>query len=556
MAKFYPTIDKDFHGSDGERLVYNALQQELKDDNYVVFHSFAWLGSEEQRRSEGEADFVILHPSLGILSVEVKAGGIAYREGNWLQINRLTGEEKVINPLGQAAESQHHIINLLRKRLPGLSPCPIVGRAVWFTSVVLDKKLPLPPEASFSILLDESDLDNPEAGLRKVFAFWKGNLNAGKTELSQAKFSQVMKVLMPSFHIAPAISSVIRENREQYVRMTSQQSAVLDFLAEQPVAAIHGPAGTGKTLLAVEKARALASQGQKTLYLCYNEFLLQSLRKAYPQEENLTFHNVRTLGQEILGRDDIPITEIVSAFEGYLTTKYDDTLWPYPNVIVDEAQDLSDVLLEYLATLMELSGGVFYTFYDRNQAIMKNEGAAWLDKNADCRLVLYRNCRNTSEIARYISGLVPVKEERYVNNIHGNAPVNYVYRNATELQTIAANFVKKMLQNGLKCEDIVILSIHRTENNPLQEVASLAGVPLSAVREQNKIWFTSIRKFKGLEAKAVLLVGFKFSEADNKLSQRILYVGCSRANAYLQIAFQQDTEEIKEAELLAKFNWK
>lgn len=72
MARFYPTIDKNFHGSDGEQLVYDALRRWLSD-NYTVFHSFEWLGSERQRRSEGEADFVILHPALGILVIEVKA---------------------------------------------------------------------------------------------------------------------------------------------------------------------------------------------------------------------------------------------------------------------------------------------------------------------------------------------------------------------------------------------------------------------------------------------------------------------------------------------------
>ena len=554
MARFFPTIDKDFHGSDGEQLVYESLKKGLSD-NYVVFHSFTWLGNEKQRRSEGEADFVILHPALGILSVEVKAGGIAYREGNWIQINRFSGTEKVIDPLGQAAESQHHIINLLRQRLPHLSPSPIVGRAAWFTSVILDRKLPLPPSASFSVLLDERDLDNPEDGLKKAFSFWKENLNAGKTELSPAQFSQVIDALMPTFRIAPAISSVIRENREQYVRMTNQQSAILDFLGEQPTAAIHGPAGTGKTLLAVEKARLLSRMGHKTLYLCFNEFLLESLRKAYPHEPNITFHNVRTLGQEILGRDDIPIAEIVSTFEQYLTEEYDDTLWPYPNIIVDEAQDLSDTLLEHLATLMEITEGVFYTFYDRNQAIMKKEPSRWIDEHADCRLVLYRNCRNTSEIAHLISGLVPVKEERYVNNIHGNKPKSFTYRLGRELQTIAANFVKSMMQNGLKTEDIVILSIHRAENCPLHEVNTLAGVPVSDRREPGKIWFTSIRKFKGLEAKAALIVGFRFSEADSKLSQRILYVGCSRANAYLQVAFEQDCQDIKESELMEKLGW-
>lgn len=557
MARFYPTIDQNFHGSDGERIVYDSLKKGLAD-TYTVFHSFAWLGNEKQRRSEGEADFVILHPALGILAIEVKSGGIAYREGNWIQINRHTGEEKVIDPLGQAAESQHHIVNLLRQRLPNFFPHPIAGRAAWFTSVVLDKKIPLPPSASLDILLDETDLDKPEDGLKKVFSFWQKNIGIGKLNLSPSQFSQIVNTLMPSFRIAPAISSIMRENREQYIRMTSQQAAILDFLSEQPVAAIHGPAGTGKTLLAVEKARMLSRMGKKTLYLCFNEFLLESLRKANLNDKNITFHNVRTLGQEILGRSDIPIEAIIASFEKYLDEEYDDSLWPYPNIIVDEAQDLSDALLEHLSYLMEISGGVFYMFYDRNQAIMKQEQPKWIDEHADCRLVLYKNCRNTSEISKLISGLIPIHKERYINDIHGNKPSCFVYKNEKELQTIAANFVRDMQRNGLEIADIVILSIHRTEKNPLHKVGTIAGIPVSEKREQGKVWFTSIRKFKGLEAQAVLIVDFRFSETDNELVRRIFYVGCSRANAYLQVALFKDVaDEMQNAVIsLNLLDWK
>ena len=149
-----------------------------------------------------------------------------------------------------------------------------MGRAAWFTSVVLDRKLPLPPSASLDILLDETDLDAPETGLKKVFAFWKENLNAGKTDLSPAQFAQVVNTLMPSFRIAPAISSIIRENKEQYVRMTGQQSAILEFLGEQPTAAIHGPAGTGKTLLTARRPCICASMSS-----CWNPYARPTLMK-------------------------------------------------------------------------------------------------------------------------------------------------------------------------------------------------------------------------------------------------------------------------------------
>lgn len=104
MARFYPTIDDDFHGSDGEIQVYQALQQ--LSDGYVVFHSFRWLGEPGQYRSEGEGDFIIFHPTKGILSIEVKSGGIGYEEGSWIQINRRNNSKKRINPLGQAVRKR------------------------------------------------------------------------------------------------------------------------------------------------------------------------------------------------------------------------------------------------------------------------------------------------------------------------------------------------------------------------------------------------------------------------------------------------------------------
>lgn len=60
MAKFYPAMAKGFHGSLGEKAVFKALS--CLNDEYVVFYSYRWLGSPQQRRSEGETDFLILRP--------------------------------------------------------------------------------------------------------------------------------------------------------------------------------------------------------------------------------------------------------------------------------------------------------------------------------------------------------------------------------------------------------------------------------------------------------------------------------------------------------------
>lgn len=44
--------------------------------------------------------------------------------------------------------------------------------------------------------------------------------------------------------------------------MTREQNRLLDYLDEQQIAAIHGVAGTGKTIMAIEKA----INKKKTIY--------------------------------------------------------------------------------------------------------------------------------------------------------------------------------------------------------------------------------------------------------------------------------------------------
>ena len=75
MPEFIPPLPKDFHGSMGEKIVYDAFR--TLPDNYMVFHSFAW--TEEENKSfhkQGEADFLVYDPSRGLLVIEVKSGEI------------------------------------------------------------------------------------------------------------------------------------------------------------------------------------------------------------------------------------------------------------------------------------------------------------------------------------------------------------------------------------------------------------------------------------------------------------------------------------------------
>lgn len=547
MAKFYPTIINSFHSSEGECLVYEALSK--LNNEYVVFHSYRWLGEINQRRSEGEADFVVLHPQKGILSIEVKAGSIAYYNGNWIQTNRHTKESKIIDPVGQAAESQYRIQNYLRRHFNG--QIPVVGRAVWFPSVSIHDKITLPLEVNRDIIFDVGSLDNPAKDLDKAFSYWKLNLGVRGTELCIHDFKNVIKLLMPSFKIVESVASTASESKRSYIQMTRQQASILNFLQEQPTAVIHGPAGTGKTMLAIEKANMLASKGERVLYLCFNEFLVSYLKEHY-KDTGIIFHNIRSLAEELMPHVECSISEIIPRFTEYFQKEYDDCLWSYNNVVIDEGQDIPESILEHISILTDMLNGHYYVFYDKNQYIMMHKSTYWLDTYGDCRLVLYKNCRNTAEIARTIGTTVEnIKKDVYINDLSGIIPKGSFYKMPEELIAVVSDFVTRMLQDKLKVEDVVILTIDSVKNSMLQNNMHIGRIPISTTPKKGHILFTSVRKFKGLEAKAILLIDIYVDKLDNELHKRLIYVGCSRASTYLQMAFY-DNVEISEYENIIK----
>ncbi|MDO4765090.1 MAG: ATP-binding domain-containing protein [Eubacteriales bacterium] len=331
----------------------------------------------------------------------------------------------------------------------------------------------------------------------------------------------------------------IEETEEAYIRLTRQQAMLLDFLEEQKTAVIHGLAGTGKTVLAVEKAKRLAAQGEQVLFLCFNSFLRDALRKnnVIP---NVTFHNAHSLAYEIMGQSDLTVEEVLEEFVDFLEEVFEEESWEYSNIIVDEGQDLDDSLLNRLYELVKQKNGCFYVFYDRNQYIMKNPLSKWID-NAECRLVLHKNCRNTAEVFKTSCSIMGLENVTY-NDVHGEIPGVRFYNRKDEEEKIVSDFIKCVLDEGLQPSDIVILTAKTVESSWIDPEKKYAGQKLSCKGEAEKILFTSIRKFKGLEAEAILIVDMQMSALTNPEDRRLLYTGASRAKNLLNIAMLEDVE--------------
>src|SRR5437868_314436 len=128
MARMFPEWISDAQretnpARKAEFKVYDTLAHELSDDWYV-FYSSVWTWTENKNRlSTREEDFVIAHPQMGILLLEVKGGRIGVENGEWKSVDRGNHVWSIKNPYNQVAAAE---ISLSR-RLNDEYPNPLKG---------------------------------------------------------------------------------------------------------------------------------------------------------------------------------------------------------------------------------------------------------------------------------------------------------------------------------------------------------------------------------------------------------------------------------------------
>ncbi|MCU6703026.1 nuclease-related domain-containing DEAD/DEAH box helicase [Muriventricola aceti] len=555
MAIMIPGMEtkEDFNFSGGELLLYELLRQ-LPDD-YYVFHSTHW--NEQRRRSEysarkyvqwGEADFTIFHPSYGFIVFEVKDGLISFsRERGWIQTNRSNGMDKTIDPMDQAERSKYYFLDRIKARFGGQSPYTFCS-AVWFTAgdrANIEGNLPL--NYKEEIVLWSNDLQSvaaAEMAIRRIYRFY----DVRKVEPSEEMTSKVLDTLAPEFGVVQTMRSRTLAAKALFRRMTTEQMYLLDYLEEQEEAAIHGVAGTGKTVLAIQKAKNLA-QTDCVLFLCFNRFLKTHLEETCPDSTNISFFTLDGLVGAFTGaftRLPDERTDTISEF----LMDWDEYELPFKHIVVDEGQDFADIHLQLLHDIAQAHHGNFYVFYDRNQFVQGLRYPEWLDK-MDCRLVLSRNCRNTKEIAITSTRPIGIDENRIrmrrESAVGGTIKPNLFFaEDKSILKEYLCRLIRKYISAGLAGTDIVVLSMKPEGKSILTEddFRLSGGYMLTKDKNSNGILFTTVRKFKGLEAMAVICIDIDSETFENDRKRNIFYVGTSRAMSYLNLITTASPEEL------------
>ena len=213
------------------------------------------------------------------------------------------------------------------------------------------------------------------------------------------------------------------------------------------------------------------------------------------------------------------------------------------HVIIDEAQDFERDWLEYLR--YRFRDGAFYAFYDRHQAIQNEKDSSWLN-DIPCRLVLTRNCRNTDEIAKVSHRVAGIPAPPTLGAA-GPRPTLHVVTD----QVAAAAVVDKLV--GRACEhykvapeDIAVLSLETLAEDGPWSAARIGGQRTCDKPKRDHVTATTVRRFKGLEAKLVVVVDVDLAKAVDEEWRCRLYVACSRARQAVHMV-----TSTTEAELMA-----
>lgn len=560
MARLIPNIDVDEIDLKPERDVARALVDQLPN-NVLVLHSYPWLRPDRNDRTgkvtliEGEADFLIVWPEMGILVVEIKGGTIKYDADNRGWFRELGSYSKPIkDPFEQARRNSHQIVGLVSNRVYGGNSPPFShGYAVIFPDCIYSGALP--PGADAAITLSSNDLSSIADKVARALRQWART--ATPYAFSKEELGKVQRAILPAFNILPVLFRTIEEQEERLIRLTDEQIRLLAFLGDNRRVAIEGVAGSGKTMLAKRQAETFAEKGLKTLFVCFNKELANWLKQELPGEldDLVHVHHFHALCAQLCRRAGISFNPPERNSEHFwkeeaaylLLDALEFIQEQYDAVVVDEAQDFYPDWWEPLEQLNEAKeNGFLYVFYDPAQNLY-NDGKVFVPAMGE-PFRLPTNCRNTKAISGTCSKIL----KREIAT-HPLAPegvsTEFITEKKHKIPPAIDSMVKQWIAvDKISCSQVVILSPNRFKNSCLNGLNKIGEQKLtfdtSEWRHGEGILFSTIRSFKGLEADIVILVDVVEPGSVEHFGNSDLYVACSRAKHILKIVSDRKIEDL------------
>lgn len=526
-----------------ERKFLEVAEYQL-DDSFYVIHGLPWR-SLDNTWQQGESDFVILQRELGLIVVEAKAGTIRHDVAGWKDASGQT----ITDPVTQAQQGMHNVQKLLSQRVPGWSDHKVPHTFAVYLCNATGFSGRLPVSLLREQVIFESDLNNLAATLQAV----KKSQIPWDVRLDKDLIQQAVNALKPAVEFQQSICGHLESERRMLIRLTRQQSKVLNMMQYHDRVLIQGCAGSGKTLLAIERAVRFAREGKKVLLLCYNLRLREHLQQRINEQQvsgvdvfafgELCEHLALTMGIPAQPPTD---ESLLSDYYNVQCIDYLDqaircgTTKLYDALVVDEGQDFEGewwVLIEYLLRKREASP--LFVFYDPDQNIFDRQFQFPVSARP---YVLDENCRNTRKIAEFMAKTLD-REEKSMEEVPEGLQV-YEYLPADDFGVLekASALVQRLVHvEKVKPAQIRVVGKRKLRNSAFVNCANLAGVPLVCESQHdgdpNAIQYATVFRYKGLESDVVILTGFE--RQPTRKTRSLFYTAASRAALRLYVIYSQ-----------------
>jgi DNA helicase IV len=573
----------------GERRVAERLEQKL-DADYLLWYDVA-VGPKHQH-----PDFVVMHPRRGVLILEVKD----FRLSTLIQANKQTwdihgetGPKTIANPLEQARQYAHQVVNALERDPQLVQP---EGRHKgklafpWSYGVVLpnitraqfDKaELAHAIEPHRVICQDEMlEAVEPEAlqsRLWDMFPFMMGGV------MSLPQMDRVRWIMFPQVRVSvtgnlfdpadeqadlPSIMRVMDIQQEQLARSLGDGHRV-----------IHGVAGSGKTMLlgyrAEHLAKAHTAASKPILMLCYNEPLAKQLARIMAAKgiadrvHAVHFHKwcrdqLVAFGQELPAHNQ-PVGQKMADMVQRVISGVDRKQIPsgqYQAVLIDEGHDFAPEWLKLITQMVDPATNSLLVLYDDAQSIYERSRSKQFSFKsvgiqAQGRTTIlkinYRNTRQILQTASLVAADLLTAEDKDEDGIpmlkpvscgrDGEAPLIIRLPSLRAEATRVVELLGAAHQEGHAWGDMAIICRHYSEMDECAGVLRQRGLP-HQVRKgagsfepaADTIKVLTMHASKGLEFPVVALVGAGHMPApgeDEREEAKLFYVGATRATQRL-----------------------
>jgi AAA domain/Nuclease-related domain/UvrD-like helicase C-terminal domain len=510
-------------------------------------HVFARLNILDQTANrDREIDFLVAHPDLGLMIIEVKGQGVEPKDDHWIRRHFDGREERLEETPGEQLQAQQWaLLTFLQQTCSGF--IPKITRVLALPALPLNEDQSLGPDLPACRILTRSKLRNPFLALREAvtggspWATWRATPESRHYEIRPDQLTRLLNALTPGLMpLTPLPEILAAEGRLQ----DAMSRYLLDHLTQNFCHGrfhVQGGPGSGKSLLARQAARVWASEGRRVLLMAYNRALTYATQNVLDDLQTAglacvtTYHdlaaNLLIDAGQLPEKDqcqDFFGLEMPQAFSRFLAEAGPALKERWDALIIDEAQDLDPTWITPLLNLLQNPNqDPVLLLEDPAQSIFRQSNH---DLGQPWRLDL--SLRQHPAIRRAACQAFPACgwESDEVQDPEG--VVRRIVCSKGSWKRDLAHQLEVLSEDAIAPEQVIILAPHRPITLGLREGEVFGPWALTIDPDwwdnqaEGHVRIGTVQGFKGLEADVVIYLAPGYRHPD---AERLAYTAYSRA---------------------------